>query len=1433
MLKRIISFVMLFALLTCTVLPCLAYADGESGEEIVATGGQEEVQGNDNENIIEDNHGQDETPPPADGAVLMSENDEITPQPTVTDDDTNDVNNGNDTENNNVADGNLNNNDNNSGDDIIPGDNNENNDNTNDSDNLNPDENPSNDGDCTNNTGDGETGDDNDSSEIINENGDGNNDGEGDSSDVPMLGAAKDGEDNGGEAVDEEAVEEEMDEEEEEATRGAASDDFEISMVYLDSRVGTTPQVAPYNFTSDKLTGTVTLQVNLLGDEISNTYEPGELEIKVYGLEKFGLKNVRINGSVFNYEHHAGTFNPETRQIEDDYYIIRNKAKIEENTNINAFTQFVYTYGNSSNGCPFNDCSGTVHAELDEELSNELQFEFHIGKQEYTIGGNDNQFDIVSTDGFGADADNYYWMRTGYQSPGIVSPNKPMIVHNPSQLYMVSGVPSNYRVFILDYNGGGLKELNWSDEYNAFYTNSISTGYIVIGAPKDSATVGDVIDFELSRTGQYYYKYNDKNYLEDSEVLVSKPLSLTVKDTIAGNPGDFTSFGVGISSGYTISNIMTDTKNMFAGFGHTVNRTIPYKVIFGLDGIYTLTAENEYYLLDESEYHITGLNNLPKFYNANQLRVGETHSLYVRHRGSSEYVLYGEGYQAGKSITFTDTDIVAVYSVSSSIDVKISGNSSSQALNCKISFDAVPEGYEAGGYICCFGFLDILDATTDQSLLAMTEGEYVSIPRYQDLRIMGIPSADLAKYGKYLYRNLSRTQVKADKYVGFIGVTDDLVGDYTGYSDFYLTTYIGYGTSSTEMTAKSITGYEVYVVLPEQLTFTATASEIKNHLLSQEYSNFLSREGTSSQYGIARFAQESSQFSNVNELIEFVYNSLSVSISHANDKTILKFKFQFPEPLVTTTRAAGTFAEIRFPVRVYDTDIIDYGQDIELLAYGQPALDSSIIFNDSSYNYGVPSGVYSNQIINPNNRATSSFAHGRTWPDTIDIDGDGDTTERFNEFKSRAIYAKPLEAIQEVTLLTKVNGSSFTVKPKTTNADSIYTYRLRIRTAATGMTNLVMYEKLEQYLPDGVENSWHGTLENIDLSRVTHGGYAPTVYYSTSANPDKLGEDSSWTLYDDSVDKSTVKSLAFDFGDHIIPPNHIVSVDINVRAPGEASDYYAYNDYSAEWNRVNPVDNSIIPGDESLPSNITIIAVENQVDENRSITIDKIWDDNNNERGFRPESITVNLFKDGSLLQQVTITATDNWEKTVSGLPWFKEDGSEYTYTITEEAVDKYVSTVDGLTVTNTVVPNKDIEVIKVDSATGNPLSGARLQVLNSDGEIVDDWTSDGTVHIVEQLALGESYRIHEVSAPNGYFVRKDITFRIDDSGDIYITSSSDAIGRKVDNIVVHNYKQVVLPATGSNTSIYLMIIGILVMFAGFMFIIINNRKTKQLTEEP
>lgn len=87
----------------------------------------------------------------------------------------------------------------------------------------------------------------------------------------------------------------------------------------------------------------------------------------------------------------------------------------------------------------------------------------------------------------------------------------------------------------------------------------------------------------------------------------------------------------------------------------------------------------------------------------------------------------------------------------------------------------------------------------------------------------------------------------------------------------------------------------------------------------------------------------------------------------------------------------------------------------------------------------------------------------------------------------------------------------------------------------------------------------------------------------------------------------------------------------------------------------------------------------------------KTWDDENNQDGTRPKSITVHLVANGNIETPVATQIVDdstNWTYSFVGLPVY-QDGKKITYTVIEDKVFDYTTTIDGYNIINTYIAGK------------------------------------------------------------------------------------------------------------------------------------------------
>ena len=149
-----------------------------------------------------------------------------------------------------------------------------------------------------------------------------------------------------------------------------------------------------------------------------------------------------------------------------------------------------------------------------------------------------------------------------------------------------------------------------------------------------------------------------------------------------------------------------------------------------------------------------------------------------------------------------------------------------------------------------------------------------------------------------------------------------------------------------------------------------------------------------------------------------------------------------------------------------------------------------------------------------------------------------------------------------------------------------------------------------------------------------------------------------------------------------------------------------------------------------------------------------------------PESITVILKRNDEPVARKKVTAADDWSYEFTELPAYSEDGSTaYTYTVDEEPVEGYITTVSETNLINTIT---SVKISKVDIADGEELEGATIQLIDKEtGEVVEEWTSTNEAHEVTGLTTGKTYILRETVAPEGYGITSDTTFELKEDGSI------------------------------------------------------------------
>ena len=171
----------------------------------------------------------------------------------------------------------------------------------------------------------------------------------------------------------------------------------------------------------------------------------------------------------------------------------------------------------------------------------------------------------------------------------------------------------------------------------------------------------------------------------------------------------------------------------------------------------------------------------------------------------------------------------------------------------------------------------------------------------------------------------------------------------------------------------------------------------------------------------------------------------------------------------------------------------------------------------------------------------------------------------------------------------------------------------------------------------------------------------------------------------------------------------------------------------------------------------------------------------------QPDSIVVNLLRNGEKIDSKKVTKEDNWKYSWTDLPKYSEDGmTAYEYTVDEEEVNGYDKIIDGYNITNKLI-TKEISVNKTDITGLQEIPGVKFVISFNDGKnIVKEWTSGETPETIADIVPGITYTLEETTAPEGYEkISNAVNFVVDEEGNVTVTGSAEITvnGEKVPEV--------------------------------------------------
>ena len=105
---------------------------------------------------------------------------------------------------------------------------------------------------------------------------------------------------------------------------------------------------------------------------------------------------------------------------------------------------------------------------------------------------------------------------------------------------------------------------------------------------------------------------------------------------------------------------------------------------------------------------------------------------------------------------------------------------------------------------------------------------------------------------------------------------------------------------------------------------------------------------------------------------------------------------------------------------------------------------------------------------------------------------------------------------------------------------------------------------------------------------------------------------------------------------------------------------------------------------------------------------------------------------------------------------------------VTVENVDFTAVSDNGNPLIAMVDDTTKVRISKRDITTVEELPGATLQIIDENGNVVEEWVSTDEAHFIEgKLIAGKEYTLRETIAPDGYEIANEISFTVNEDGSV------------------------------------------------------------------
>ena len=406
----------------------------------------------------------------------------------------------------------------------------------------------------------------------------------------------------------------------------------------------------------------------------------------------------------------------------------------------------------------------------------------------------------------------------------------------------------------------------------------------------------------------------------------------------------------------------------------------------------------------------------------------------------------------------------------------------------------------------------------------------------------------------------------------------------------------------------------------------------------------------------------------------------------------------------------------------------------------------------------------------------------------------------------------------------------------------VYKYRLRMQPAdGTISKDMILYDSLENFYAGNIDPEtgkypndqvdydaprWYGTLERVDVSQIEEMGGAPVLYYSTVSNlqladetdPEKgnpinmnLADSNIWVNASDYTGSlADVKAIAVDASkaadgsDFSLDGenNEATQIVIHMRAPdGDAAltalqakpteqqiaDGFDWGESANAYNNAFLTATLIDKNNENEPDYNSFVRKDyTKVGlAEYAVVVDKIWDDDDNRDGKRPEEpITFTLYRNEEPTGLTQVLQPGETEVKFANLPYCDADGIVYSYTVTESDVPGYTRSIgstddSGHIVVRNVHPPEKVSISgdkiwENDEEEDRPES--LIVILYADGEFLTQKTVYPTGDGSWAYSFDDMYRYKRVNGVTSEIVYSVEEKLVSKAGKSYIPSYAEPV---------------------------------------------------------